>query len=539
MAKTFKCYSIEPNSVPLKERLTALESELDAARNNLELGYMTPAGFQPASSVLLRTKMRADPDESVRRACFEGMCAVGPAVLPRLCEAVKLRSELAKLQGYATFYDMKVTASEGFSEAVLFAMLDALEERTRPLMEAARARLAAEKGEAALLPWNMGQALAGETTLKLDPYFPFEQAVDMWARSFAALGITYARATMNLDLLDRPRKYSNGFCHWPQCAYVKSDGMRVPSTANFTSLATPSAPGSGHSALETLMHEGGHAAHFANCVVPSPFFSQERAPTSVAYAETQSMLLDSLVGDAAWVSRYARDRAGSPMPASLHEEHMRATKPYDVLSLRAMLAVPFFERALYSLPLEEVTPARVAALAAEVELKLQGGPASRPLLTVPHILSDESSCYYHGYVLAEMAVHQTREHLVSLFGRIVDEPRVGPAIAAAYWAPGNGQPFLKLVQAFTGAPLSSDAWVAHLNEPLEEAVRREAAEYAAGLVAGPARAAGSGADLDMRVRLVDGESLIADSGEPGGEDACERLAAATAAFATWVRGTVV
>ena len=39
------------------------------------------------------------------------------------------------------------------------------------------------------------------------------------------------------------------------------------------------------------------------------------------------------------------------------------------------------------------------ALADEIELKVQGGLASRPLLSVPHLLSDEASCYYHGYVL--------------------------------------------------------------------------------------------------------------------------------------------
>lgn len=53
---------------------------------------------------------------------------------------------------------------------------------------------------------------------ELDPYFPFEGAVDAWARCFAALGIQYRGATMRLDLCDRPGKYSNGFCHWPQVA---------------------------------------------------------------------------------------------------------------------------------------------------------------------------------------------------------------------------------------------------------------------------------------------------------------------------------
>lgn len=81
----------------------------------------------------------------------------------------------------------------------------------------------------------------------------------------------------------------SGFCHWPQPAWRRPDGSWVPSTAQLTSLATPSAVGSGKSALVTLMHEGGHAAHFANIDQPSPFFSQERAPTSVAYCEVGCM----------------------------------------------------------------------------------------------------------------------------------------------------------------------------------------------------------------------------------------------------------
>lgn len=54
--------------------------------------------------------------------------------------------------------------------------------------------------------------------------------------------------------------------------------------------------GSGKTALVTLLHEGGHAAHFANIEQATPLASQERAPTSVAYAENQSMFLDSLAG---------------------------------------------------------------------------------------------------------------------------------------------------------------------------------------------------------------------------------------------------
>ena len=151
---------------------------------------------------------------------------------------------------------------------------------------------------------------------------------------------------------------------------------------------------------------------------------------------------------------------------------------------------------------------------------LQGGPASRPLLSVPHLLSDEASCYYHGYVLAEMAVHQTRAHFLDKYGFIVDNPAVGPDLTAAYWTPGNGDAFLDLVQRLTGKALGSDAWVAELEEDLEAKVVREKADYEAAVAAGPAvpvDASEVAAALDMQMVLVHGDTLISSSERDGWE----------------------
>jgi len=72
-----------------------------------------------------------------------------------------------------------------------------------------------------------------------------------------------------------------------------------------------------------------------------------------------------------------------------------------------MLAVPYFEKRLYELPDDQVTAERILQLADDVERDVELGPSPRPLLSVPHPLSDESSAYYHGYVLAEMAVRRS------------------------------------------------------------------------------------------------------------------------------------
>ena len=56
----------------------------------------------------------------------------------------------------------------------------------------------------------------------------------------------------------------------------------------------------------------------------------------------------------------------------------------------------------------------------------------RPTLSIPHLLSGEASAYYHGYVLAQMAVYQTRDHFLRKYGSLLDEPGIGHVTAATF-----------------------------------------------------------------------------------------------------------
>ncbi|KAJ3377243.1 Muskelin 1, intracellular mediator containing kelch motif, partial [Entophlyctis sp. JEL0112] len=405
-------------------------------------------------------------------------------------EGVKMRQELNHLEAkLAENRRAMKLAAEGFGKRTLFPILEKLVERSKNIRDKALSTLAKEKGELALKPWNMGYFMSGDLSALQDPYFPFETAVNVWARSFAALGIEYSGATMTLDLCDRPGKYSNGFCHWPQPAWISQTRGWIPSQANFTSLATPGQIGSGRTALVTLMHEGGHAAHFANVKQPSPLFSQERAPTSIPYAENQSMFLDSLVQDAAWLGRYARSNTGEVIPWELIEKEIRSLHAYKVFALTSMLVVPIFERRLYEMPDDKLTAASMIQLADEVELEVQGVLSGRPIITV----------------------HQTRQHFLKKYGRIVDNPQVGEDLKTVYWEPGNSRMFLDLVQEMTGKPLSGDAWIDMLEEDVENVVRREKVAYEEAIKSGPKYGPKDSVDLNMRVVLVHGDEVIADS----------------------------
>ena len=63
--------------------------------------------------------------------------------------------------------------------------------------------------------------------------------------------------------------------------------------------------------------------------------------------------------------------------------------------------------------------------------------------------------------------------------------QVGRKLAEVYWKPGNGVQFLDLVESMTGAPLTGEAWVAALREPLEDKVASEKSAFKAGLKVPP------------------------------------------------------
>lgn len=522
----------DPDARKLSEEIVEREQALEHARGAMNLGFVDPETgvFHRASSVRLALMMRVDHDERRRRAAFDGLRSIEPFVLQHgFLEIVGMRNRLGRMLGYEDYYDWKVSIVERMSKRVLFAKLDELERRTAERTRQDLASFDRVHGEGSREPWNFPFLRAGKLTEALDPYFGFSTALRRWVRSFAALSVTFRGATLTLDLLDRSGKYENGFMHGPMPAFFDEQRWQ-PARINFTANAVAGQVGSGLRAAETLFHEGGHAAHFSNVLGKAPCFSQEFAPTSVAYAETQSMFMDSLLGDADWRVRYAVDERGNAMPMELIEQSVRETQALRSWDVRSMLTVPFAERAIYELDDKERNPERVLSELRRIESALQGlnaGP--RPVLAIPHLLSGESSAYYHGYVLAEMASCQTRAYLLQRDGYLTDNPSVGRDLAHHYWAPGNAVPFDDTVKSLTGRSLTADALAAACNLTVDQAIAeaRDSAERAS---AAPRRHGPIA--LDATIHVVHGNDRIASTEAGGIEGLCD-------AFEAWVRGLEV
>jgi hypothetical protein len=102
--RTFGCYIMESATArELRASATRAEGALEDARNKMQLGATMPGkGFVEMSSVGLRNTMRVDPDEAVRKACWEGLRSIGDFVTSNgFVELVRTRNAMARALGCA------------------------------------------------------------------------------------------------------------------------------------------------------------------------------------------------------------------------------------------------------------------------------------------------------------------------------------------------------------------------------------------------------------------------------------------------------
>ncbi|BEV71635.1 M3 family metallopeptidase [Paludibacterium sp. THUN1379] len=508
----------------LMAELIELESVLFAKRRDYKMQHINDNGQrEDATLSMLMTNLGTNRDEGARKSSHDALLGLERWVLDNgFIDIVKKRNQMARALGYRDYFDYKVHKNEQMSPEDLFAILDEFEARTREANHKALAQLASRQGQEALQGHNIRFHMSGDVTRQLDPYLPFSKAVERWIISFRRLGIQYRGATMQLDLIEREGKYQNGFCHGPIPSYFDRERW-VAGQINFTADAKPDQVGSGIRAINTLFHEGGHAAHFANVTQNSPCFSQEFSPTSMAYAETQSMFCDSMLSDADWLKRYAKNSAGEVIPDQLIRAKIEATQPFAAFNERMLAVVGYFERALYAMPETELSAGSILELARQTEQRILGiGVSPRPLLAIPHLLNQESAAAYHGYLLANMAVYQTRAWFKREYGFLADNPAIGPKLAEHYWGPGNSINHNATLVRLTGEPFNPRYLADACTRSVEEAWAN--AEKLIAEAASRDYPTAYPDDLKASIRLVHGAELIADNRD-GDEAMCHRFEA--------------
>ncbi len=517
----FERYQCPKEAIELKNRIDKIESKITKDRAKRKEGYIDPYSgkFVVASSLKMGTMVRTHDDEKIRKACFEGKEKLAYGNLKDYVELVRLRNQYARLLGYEDFYDFKVNREDGMTKKELFDIFDTIYEKTKYGLQDIRKM---EKSMPGLRkPWNFSYMVAGNFTKEEDPYFQFENAVDRWGRSFAALGVDFHGSKIQLDLLERKGKYNNGFCHWPLLVHYKN-GKRMPGTSNFTCNVVPGQVGSGIVGYNTLFHEGGHAAHFLTAEEKEVILNTEYSPMSASWAETQSMFMDTMFSSIEWKTRYAKDKDGNSYPLELFERKLRKLHLLQPTDLNSIIFVCNFERAIYEA--KNLTEEKAIEIAKKNYKKyIDLSEDSLWGLNVPHIYSWESSGSYHGYGLAELALAQWREYFYKKYGYIVDNKKVGEEMARV-WKMGARSVFSEYVKMATGKKLSPEPFLRSVTRPIPEILKRAKQRIERLESVKPYKGRVS---LNAKIHMVHGKKEIANN-KKSFEDMCEK-------YGKWVR----
>ena len=497
-----------PDSVSgLRKEIADIEAHILKIRGEREEGYIDPKSgkFVQASENKMKTMISTNPDEVVRKACFDALNRLPLTTLDLYVEVIQKRNEYARALGHEDFYAYKLSIDERMTKKDLFSLFDSIYEKTKyafgniQKLETSMPRLRK--------PWNFGYMMAGSFTKEEDPFFSFDKALMYWGVSFAALGIDMAGGTITLDLLDRKGKYNNGFCHWPKLVSYNGT-IRHPGAANFTCTAIPGQIGSGLQGVETLFHEGGHAAHLLNSTEKNVCLNSEYPPQSTSWAETQSMFMDTISSSIEWKTRYATDASGRPYPFDLFERKIRKLHVLRPLGLMSMIAVCRFEKEIYESA--HLTGEKVLEIARRVfRAHFERSEDYLMLLNIPHIYAWESSAYYHGYALAELGLQQWREYFYDKYGYIVDNPKVGKEMKRVwkYAARYSSNEFIKMA---TGKKLSPDAYLKYATASIDDILSTAKAKIAR---LDRIKRYTKPVDLNAHITLMHGKKKIADNSD--------------------------
>ncbi len=504
-ATFFTAYQSPKKALAVKNKISKIESSILKKRSNANDGYIDPYSkkFVKCSAVKMRSIISTNADEKMRKACFQAREKIAVANLDQYVEVVGLRNEYAKLLGYTDFYDYKVQREDGMTKTELFGIFDTIYEKTK------YAREGIKKLEETLpglrKPWNFNYMMAGDFTKEEDQYFQFDEALERWGKSFSALGVDFRGSTIQLDLLDRKGKYSNGFCHWPDLVSFKN-GKRIAGSSNFTCNVVFGQVGSGYNGLVTLFHEGGHSAHMLNIEEQDVCVNHEYSPMSMSWAETQSMFMDTMLSSVEWKYRYAKNAEGEVYPLSLFERKLKKLNVLSPLSLNYIIWVASFEREIYET--KKLTAKKVKDMARASYLRyFERSEAALEVLNVPHIYSWESSASYHGYGLAELAVDQWRDYFYKKYEYIVDNKAVGDEMKKV-WALGASKTFNELVVLATGKKLTADAWLKNSTASVKAVLTKAKAKIerlkSVPEFAGPVQ-------LNAKIKMVSGKKTVAEN----------------------------
>jgi len=275
-------------NIPIQTELALLGKQYDEITGGLSFEWEGESKPIPEVELLL-----SDRDRNRRKRAWrlaqDAYLAKRETLNDLFLKMLPLRRQMARNAGFSDFraYQWQVFARFGYTPEDAFTFHDAIEHEVVPLATQIYQTTAKQLGLEQLRPWETD--ISGPSSITVDPYdtplHPFREVDDLigtTAQIFNQVdpvlgGYFEAMRPDYLDLASRPNKSPGGYC----------EGFPVSEQPYIFMNAVGSADN-----VITLLHEGGHAFHFAESVRSQSLIWNQNAP--MEFCEVASMSMELL-----------------------------------------------------------------------------------------------------------------------------------------------------------------------------------------------------------------------------------------------------
>jgi peptidyl-dipeptidase A len=436
-----------------KQNLIPQDLLEEIARKEAALSY-SYATFRPllegkkVSENEIRDILKKEKNPEKRKAAWDASKEVGDFLAPQILALVDLRNQAARSLGYPDYFQMELALQE-VDRSWLFRLFEELAKKSDRAYELCVQDIERNQAErfgvapSQLGPWAWGDPFAQEDPIDSHELDLLLEGVDIAQTSsdfYSQLKMDVAPILSRSDMYERPSKNQQAFCiHMDRSGDIRTLNNVKPSIRW----------------LEVVLHELGHAVYELGYDPELPWLLRE--PPHMITTEAMALL----AGRQAYLYRPLGDLVGKgPEKEFLRKKADLSLRRRQLIFSRWALVMTAFESELYRDPSQDLN-----ALWWNLVQKYQkiippkGREKRADWAAKSHI--GLAPVYYFSYLVGELFASSIQEALARHAGEsTLSSPAAGQFLQEKLFYPGNRMRWDQLVVHVTGAPLSSDAWIA-------------------------------------------------------------------------------
>ncbi len=403
---------------------------------------------QPTTRAKASNALRQEKRQAKRRALWNVPGQISQASINDLIELVQLRNAKALTEGFPNYYSLSLYL-HSIDEAWLLKTLNALEERTRPLLDTFIAESKKKHRIKNFGPWDFDYVLREVASLP-DKYFPADSVFNVIHQFEKGIGFAVDSLPIKEVVKDIP--YGG-----------LSLAIKIPKDSRF--LVNPT---KGKGFYGTAFHEYGHSLKAVHTNVEFPIMKgYEWIPgaQSAAYEEGVAEMHAEFTEDTMWIKTYTKVKEkelakyveGRSLPA--------------LFRLRRLLKDFFIEYEMYKNPKQDLAALEREMFKKYLLVELDSSVQHQFASSIWYV---SYPCYYQNYILAAMIATQLQEAMSSKFGDEKLQSRKTAAWMKRHlYASGETTEWMERIRDASGKGLEPGAYLRKLGIEISQHIHRD------------------------------------------------------------------